>query len=65
MLQRMWINQPSSLQPLHKDHGKLVLAIKLGKTPNSQVYFTSGDVISAIYPTIILSKGWPKHLQRN
>ena len=56
-LQRMWINQPSTLQPLHRLHGTNVLA-----TPDAGkvhiVYFLSGDVISQQVPPNVLSKGW-------
>jgi hypothetical protein len=66
-LERYWINQPSTLQPHHKMHGKNVLA-RLGVTINRKlknqnplittVYFVDGDTISADIFTNSLSPGW-------
>lgn len=57
-VRRCWINQPSTLQPLHHLNGARVLA-----TPDygdsSRVYFVDGDVVSASVPSIVLSEGWP------
>ena len=57
-VRRCWINQPSTLQPLHHLHGVRVLA-----TPDYGdsycVYFVEGDVISASVPGLALSEGWP------
>lgn len=58
-LERMWINQPSTLQPLRHLHGTNVLALK-SEGSTSRVWFTSGDIISIEIPTNTLSKGW-KH----
>ncbi len=55
--QRMWINQPSTLQPLHKLHGKNVLAIRESQGWYT-IYFLDGDVISQIAPLNTLSNGW-------
>lgn len=56
---RMWINQPSTLQPAHKWHGLNVLAVRETDNPEmARVFFTSGDVISARIPANSLSKGW-------
>ncbi len=56
-MERMWINQPSKLQPLHHLHGTRVLA-----TPERKgimrVYFVDGDVISMECPINTLSAGW-------
>lgn len=56
-LARMWINQPSTLQPLHSLHGTNVLA-----HPDTdacyRVYFLSGDVVSQQVPREALSLGW-------
>lgn len=51
---RMWINQPSTLQPLHHLHGTNVLA------QGTRVWFLAGDVISMEVPPNVLSKGWRK-----
>lgn len=57
-MRRMWINQPSTLQPLHELHGVRVLT-----APDTDVcaraYFLSGDVISMQVPHVALSEGWP------
>lgn len=58
MIQRMWINQPSTLQPHHGRHGVRVLAEP--DTPLTyKVYFLSGQVISQQMPKTALSPGWP------
>lgn len=62
-LQRMWINQPSTLQPLHHLHGTLVLATAESDTV-MKVFFLSGDTISQQVPRLALSGGWPAHLAR-
>lgn len=50
---RMWVNQPSTQQPLHHMHGTNVLA-----DPDNRVYLLSGPVISMQVPPNTLSKGW-------
>jgi len=56
-LKRMWINQPSSLQPLHHLHGTNVLAYReYGNT--YRVYFLSGSIICQQVPGLALSDGW-------
>lgn len=57
-LQRGWINQPSTLQPLHHRHGTRVL-IDLHDDGFATVYFISGPVVSARVPNSALSLGWP------
>lgn len=64
VLERYWINQPSTLEPNHDLHGALVLAPLRLKEINT-VYFTSGKIISGRYPKNILSKGWPEHLLKH
>lgn len=56
LMKRMWINQPSKLQPLHEYHGLNVLAAqdKNGVT----IYPVTGDVISMVPPDGVLSEGW-------
>ena len=56
-IKRMWINQPSTLQPLHHLHGTNVLAHH--EYDNTwKVYFLSGDVVSMQVQSICLSEGW-------
>jgi len=57
MMQRYWINAPSTLQPVHHWHGKRVLC---DKQPNTvvTVYFTEGETISAMIPSMYLANGW-------
>lgn len=58
--QRKWINQPSTLQPLHHLNGVNVLAVpEYGDTWT--IYFLSGDVISQQAPAATLSDGWRPH----
>jgi hypothetical protein len=56
-IDRMWINQPSTLQPLHQLHGKNVLAVKEGENMY-RIYFLSGDTISMRAHSNTLSWGW-------
>jgi hypothetical protein len=64
-MRRMWINQPSKLQPHHSLHGTNVL---VGETPpESQywtVFFTSGKQISSLINKIALSPGWVEEQQK-
>jgi hypothetical protein len=55
-LKRMWVNQPSTSQPLYKLHSTNVLYDE----EEERIYFLSGDVISQDIPTnpLGLSKGW-------
>lgn len=62
MIQRMWINQPSTFDSLHALHGVNVLAMP--DTPKTwRVYFLSGAIISQQIPRAALSSGWrsPRH----
>jgi hypothetical protein len=62
MVHRMWINQPSTHQPLHHMHGERVLAE--GDVHGYRtVYLLSGQVISMRIPAETLSEGWPNHLR--
>lgn len=59
-LERYWINQPSKLQPDHKQHGCRVLAHPEGeKGDYCDVYFTGSDTISSRMAKSSLSLGWP------
>lgn len=54
---RGWINQPSTLQPLHHMHGTNVLAGP--DTPATlRVYPVSGPVVSLQVPRQCVSRGW-------
>ena len=56
-LRRMWINQPSTLQPHHKLHGANVLA-QPEQDGFARVWFTSGPTISMEISVLALSEGW-------
>lgn len=55
--QRMWINQPSTLQPLHKYNGINVLAVH-EYDDTWLLYFLNGPVVSMQACGLWLSKGW-------
>lgn len=61
---RMWVNQPSALQPLHHYHGTLVLAVPY-TDESMAVYFLDGETSSAVLPRETLSDGWPQHLRQS
>ena len=42
---RAWINQPSTLQPLHRVHGRYCIAEDYG-LPSLKLHFVDGDVHS-------------------
>ncbi len=62
--ERMFINQPSTLQSRHKEHGMNVLTMppviypENGRQPYIRVYFTEGEVISSFIEISALDKGW-------
>jgi hypothetical protein len=53
---RMWINQPSTDQPLHSLHGTNVLAVI--EDNDWRIYFLSGVVVSQVAHASSLSIGW-------
>lgn len=56
---RMWINQPSTSQPLHSLHGRNVLAVREDKDSNLyRIYFLTGATISMNAHKNSLSWGW-------
>lgn len=55
-ISRMWINQPSTIQPLHSLHGTNVLAMTKGA--DCVIYYLSGDTISSVVSRECLSPGW-------
>ncbi len=62
-LKRMWVNQPSTLQPDHKLHGTCVLADFSTEFKRViDVYFLSGPAHSQRIAILSLSEGWPEHL---
>lgn len=64
-IRRMWINQPSSAQPLHSLHGERVLAAPESDGPESErVFFLAGPVASMRVPALALSPGWPEEEDR-
>lgn len=54
---RMWVNQPSTLQPLHALHGLNVLA-RREEDGQLLMYFLSGEVICQHGSSLVLSEGW-------
>jgi hypothetical protein len=65
-LERMWINQPSTFQPHHSQHGVCVLADIDDQTfeHSVRVYYLSGSVVSEQVPKLELSLGWPEETGR-
>lgn len=61
-LRRMWINLPPThkhYQQYHELHGMRVLADTGFDAKWTQVWFTSGDVLTMDLPADALSPGWP------
>jgi hypothetical protein len=56
-LERMWINQPSTLDALHALHGTNVLAEREDET-TMRIFFLSGDVVCQQASPLSLSSGW-------
>ena len=52
---RAWINQPSTLQPLHRLHGTHCIAVE-DRPGNVRLYFTEGPVHSMDADPICISK---------
>lgn len=62
-MHRMWINQPSTLQPHHDLHATNVLVAREASAPGMRrVYFLRGAVISMVLPAVVLSPGWTTEL---
>ena len=60
-IERMWVNQPSSLQPYYKLHGKRVLAVTDGSTGKVTIFFTDNEPsVSQDIDRLALSPGWRK-----
>jgi hypothetical protein len=54
---RMWVNQPSTLQPLHHLHGTNVLAVA-EYNGVYRIYFLTGKIVSQQCLSLCLSSGW-------
>lgn len=54
---RKWVNQPSTLQPLHHLHGTNVLAVHEYDDTWS-IFFLSGETASQQCSGLCLSNGW-------
>jgi hypothetical protein len=52
---RAWINQPSTLQPLHRLHGTYCIAVE-DRPGNVRLYFTEGAIHSMDADPICISK---------
>jgi hypothetical protein len=63
LMERFWINCPSTNnKPFNHYHGSNVLASKYCKCDeHTIIYFTSGALISMIFPTIYLAEGWKEN----
>lgn len=57
VMRRGWFNQPSTLQPLHRMHGKKCV-VNDTKEKNVTVYFSEGKVLSMVVPRNTLSFGF-------
>lgn len=57
---RMWINQPSTLQGLHRHHGQNVTMLPTPEKHSNccTVYPVDGTIISMVVPVTCLSEGW-------
>jgi hypothetical protein len=64
IMQRMWVNAPSTLQAVHHHHGLrvLVTAAVNGGEGMVDVYPVEGSVTRMRIPSLYLSKGWPEKL---
>jgi len=60
-MNRYWINQPSTLQPDHKYHGRRVLADTSDEDGDyCRCWFADGPVVNMRVAKTSLSKGWPQ-----
>lgn len=56
---RMWVNQPSTLQPHHNLHGECMLVVPEPFSPDYvRAYFIDGDTVSKMMPLSAFSEGW-------
>ena len=54
---RGWINQPSTLQPAHKYHGKSGIVVDDGEADVLRIFFTEGETYSMDILRLNVSKG--------
>jgi len=52
---RAWINQPSTLQPLHEYHGKRCI-VNDTDDKTVTIYFTEGAIHSMMVPRLCISR---------
>ncbi len=55
IIYRAWINQPSTLQPLHALHGRVCIAVH-DRPGNVRLYFTEGETLSMDADPLCISK---------
>lgn len=55
VIYRGWINQPSTLQPLHSFHGKRGIVVDEGDPYTMRMYFSEGIVVSIQAPRSAVS----------
>ena len=60
MIERMWVNQPSTMQPYHLLHGVNVLA-RHEFDDTLEIFFLYGKEISLYADRLVLSPGWLTH----
>ena len=58
LIQRAWINQPSTIQEDHQLHGMNVIVDFSKSKDFPTVYPTEGKIISMIISRLSLSPGW-------
>ena len=57
MIYRAWVNQPSTLQPLHDRHGEFCIVNDKDPSANDvDIYFTTGDVHSMSVSRLCISR---------
>lgn len=61
-VRRMWVNQPSTMQPMHDRHGQLVIAHH-DYDDQWRCFPIAGNTVSFMANRLWLSDGWPRHLQ--
>lgn len=45
---KRWVNQPSTLQPLHQYHGKNIVFSCFGENGNVEVWIVPDDIVKSI-----------------
>jgi hypothetical protein len=62
---RMWINQPSTLQPDHSQHGRFVITDETYSGKFVMCLYLNGDAYSGFVSRLSLSPGWPAYYANN